>query len=38
MTLAEEVREYLSYILELPAETIDKVLQEFNAYENKLRD
>jgi DNA repair exonuclease SbcCD nuclease subunit len=38
MTLVEEVREYLSYILELPVKTIDKVLQEFNAYENKLRD
>lgn len=38
MTLTEEVREYLSYILELPESTITKVLQEFNTYENRLYD
>lgn len=29
MSIAEEVREYLAYILTLPDETIDEVLQEF---------
>lgn len=36
MGLAEEVREYLTYILQLPAETIDTVIQEFNNHESKL--
>jgi DNA repair exonuclease SbcCD nuclease subunit len=36
MGLAEEVREYLTYILQLPPETIDTVIQEFNNYESKL--
>lgn len=30
MTIEEEVAEYLAYILELPQETIDKVMKEFH--------
>lgn len=38
MTLAEEVREYVMYILQLPETTVDKVLKEFNNYENRIQD
>lgn len=38
MTLAEEVREYITYILQLPENTIDQVLKEFNNYANRLQD
>lgn len=36
LTLAEEVREYLSYILMLPEETIEEVLLEFYNHADKL--
>lgn len=38
MTLAEEISEYLTYILNLPADTVELVLKEFNNYENRLHD
>jgi DNA repair exonuclease SbcCD nuclease subunit len=36
MSMAEEVKEYLTYILELPDQTIDSVLKEFQAYAEKI--
>ena len=36
MSLSEEVSEYLSYILELPPETVEKVLKELQNYEDKF--
>jgi DNA repair exonuclease SbcCD nuclease subunit len=36
MTMAEEVKEYLTYILELPEQTIESVLKEFQAYAEKI--
>ena len=30
MTLAEEVSEYLTYVLQLPDDTVNKILEEFN--------
>lgn len=36
MTLDQEVREYLTYILELPELTVDKVLQEMQNHVEKL--
>lgn len=36
LTLAEEVREYLLYILELPEETIEQTLKEFYNYADKI--
>jgi Calcineurin-like phosphoesterase len=36
LSLGDEVHEYLSYILELPAETIEQVLLEFYNYADKL--
>ena len=36
MSMAEEVKEYLTYILELPEQTIDNVLKEFQAYAEKI--
>jgi hypothetical protein len=36
MTLDAEVKEYLTYILELPEPTIDKVLQEMQNHADKL--
>lgn len=38
MSLAEEVREYMTYILQLPEETINKALMELNTYEPRLQD
>jgi hypothetical protein len=38
MTLAEEVREYLLYILQLPEETANKALTLLNSLEHKLHD
>ncbi len=38
MTLVEEVREYIMYILQLPDGTVDQVLKEFNNYANRLQD
>jgi DNA repair exonuclease SbcCD nuclease subunit len=38
MTLAEEVREYLLYILQLPEETANKALMLLNSLEHKLQD
>lgn len=38
MSLAEEVQEYLTYILQLPEETISKALMEFNNYESRLQN
>ncbi len=38
MTLAEEVREYIMYILQLPETTVSEVLKEFNNYANRLED
>jgi DNA repair exonuclease SbcCD nuclease subunit len=38
MTLSEEVREYLTYILQLPEETISKALMELNNYESRLQN
>lgn len=38
MPLAEEVREYITYILKLPEATVNQVLTEFNNYENRLQD
>lgn len=36
LTLAEEIKEYLSYILELPEETIGDVLKEFYNHADKI--
>lgn len=36
MTLAEEVSEYIKYVLQLPEDTVEQVLQEFNNVSNKL--
>jgi hypothetical protein len=36
MSMSEEVREYLTYILELPTDTIERVLQEFQNYADKI--
>ena len=36
LSLAEEVREYLAYILELPDDSIQEVLKEFYNYADKL--
>lgn len=36
MTLDQEVKEYLTYILELPETTVDKVLQEMQNHAEKL--
>jgi DNA repair exonuclease SbcCD nuclease subunit len=36
MTLDQEVKEYLTYILELPEPTVDKVLQEMQNHADKL--
>jgi hypothetical protein len=34
--MAEEVKEYLTYILELPEATIENVLKEFQTYAEKI--
>jgi len=36
MSMAEEVKEYLTYILELPETTIENVLKEFQNYADKI--
>lgn len=36
LSLAEEIREYLLYILELPEDTINEVLKEFYNYADKI--
>jgi hypothetical protein len=36
MSMAEEVREYLTYILELPEPTVESVLKEFQNYAEKI--
>lgn len=36
MTLVEEVKEYLTYILQLPEDTIEQVLKEMQSYAEKL--
>ena len=36
MSMAEEVKEYLTYILELPEPTIESVLKEFQNYAEKI--
>jgi hypothetical protein len=36
MSLNEEVKEYLTYILELPEPTVEKVLQEMQNHAEKL--
>jgi DNA repair exonuclease SbcCD nuclease subunit len=36
MSMAEEVKEYLTYILELPEATIENVLKEFQTYAEKI--
>jgi DNA repair exonuclease SbcCD nuclease subunit len=36
MSMSEEVREYLTYILELPPDTIERVLKEFQNYADKI--
>lgn len=38
MSLAEEIKEYLSYILVLPETTIEQVLKEYNNYANRIQD
>lgn len=38
LSLGDEVHEYLSYILELPAETIEQVLLEFYNYAEKFSE
>jgi DNA repair exonuclease SbcCD nuclease subunit len=38
MSLSEEVREYLTYILQLPEESISKALMELNNYESRLQN
>lgn len=37
LSLAEEVREYLAYILELPESTIEQVLKEFQNHADKIQ-
>jgi len=37
MSMAEEVKEYLTYILELPEDTIENVLKEFQNYADKIK-
>ena len=36
MTLSEEVSEYLTFILELPQDTVERVLKEMQNYADKL--
>jgi DNA repair exonuclease SbcCD nuclease subunit len=36
LTLAEEVREYLAYILQLPEDTINETLKEYYTYASKI--
>lgn len=36
MTIAQELREYLLYILELPEDTVDSTLRTFNDYSSKI--
>jgi DNA repair exonuclease SbcCD nuclease subunit len=36
MSMSEEIREYLAYILELPEDTIEDVLKEFQNYADKI--
>lgn len=36
MTIEDEVQEYLSYILELPQDTVDKVLKTYHDYSKKF--
>jgi hypothetical protein len=36
MTLTEEVKEYLTYILELPEETVESVIKEMQNYAEKI--
>jgi hypothetical protein len=36
MSLTEEVKEYLTYILELPDETVESVLKELQNYAEKI--
>jgi hypothetical protein len=36
MTLDQEVREYVTYILELPEPTVDKVLKELQNHAEKF--
>jgi hypothetical protein len=36
MSLDQEVREYITYILELPEATVDKVLKELQDHADKL--
>ena len=36
MSMSEEIREYLAYILELPEDTIENVLKEFQNYADKI--
>lgn len=36
MSMSEEVKEYLTYILELPQDTVEKVLQEFQNHADKI--
>lgn len=38
LNMAEEVKEYLTYILELPEDTIAEVLQEYYAFSGKLEE
>lgn len=38
MTIQQEISEYLTYILQLPEATIEKVLKEFNNYANRIQD
>lgn len=38
MTLQDELREYLLYILQLPEETVEEVLLVFNDHKNKLNN
>jgi hypothetical protein len=36
MSLTEEVKEYLTYILELPDQTVEAVLKEMQNYAEKI--
>ena len=36
MSMSEEIREYLAYILELPEDTIENVLKEFQNHADKI--
>ena len=36
MSMSEEIREYLAYILELPEDTIENVLKEFQIHADKI--